>query len=152
MSSQQQSAKAKRRSSRIIRAAAPCTAGIAVIVLVAGAVYQYVCSRRDSQRYPPPGRLVDIGGYSLHLHCMGAGGITVVFDSGLSDDSLAWYKVQPAIAKRARACTYDRGGLGWSDPSPLPRTSRVMATELHTLCNKRMWIARMSSWVILLAE
>jgi pimeloyl-ACP methyl ester carboxylesterase len=57
----------------------------------------------------------------------------VVFDSGLSDDSLSWYKVQPEVAKHVRACTYDRAGLGWSDPSPLPRTSRAMATELHTL-------------------
>lgn len=104
-----------------------------LLVLFSGAAYQFIASRRDRRLHPAPGRLVDIGGYRLHLNCMGRGSPTVVFDSGLSDDSLTWYKVQPDVAKRVRACSYDRAGLGWSDPSPLPRTSRVMATELHAL-------------------
>jgi pimeloyl-ACP methyl ester carboxylesterase len=104
-----------------------------LLLLVSGAGYQFLSSRRDLRLHPAPGRLIDIGGYRLHLNCLGSGSPTVIFDSGLRDDSLAWYKVQPEVAKRERACTYDRAGLGWSDPSPLPRTSRVMATELHTL-------------------
>lgn len=30
-------------------------------------------------------------------------------------------------------CSYDRAGAGWSDPSPKPRTSCVIAEELHAL-------------------
>ena len=102
-------------------------------VLLAGASYQFFSNRRDLRLHPPPGQMIDIGGYRLHLYCTGQGLPTVVFDSGLSDDSITWYKVQPEIAKVARSCSYDRAGLGWSDPSPLPRTSRVVAEELHRL-------------------
>jgi pimeloyl-ACP methyl ester carboxylesterase len=41
--------------------------------------------------------------------------------------------VQPEIAKFTRVCSYDRGGLGYSDSSPRPRTSRVFVDELHRL-------------------
>jgi pimeloyl-ACP methyl ester carboxylesterase len=82
---------------------------------------------------PPPGQLVDVGGYRMHLYCVGQGAPTVVLDSGLGDSWLSWYKVQPAIAQFTRVCSYDRAGLGWSDPSPHPRTSKAIAEELHTL-------------------
>jgi pimeloyl-ACP methyl ester carboxylesterase len=106
---------------------------ILLVVLLAGASYQFFSNRRDLRLHPPPGQMIDIGGYRLHLYCTGQGLPTVVFDSGLSDDSITWYKVQPEIAKVTRSCSYDRAGLGWSDPSPLPRTSRVVAEELHRL-------------------
>jgi hypothetical protein len=100
---------------------------ILLIVLLAGASYQFFSNRRDLRLHPPPGQMIDIGGYRLHLYCSGPGLPTVVFDSGLSDDSITWYKVQPEIAKVTRSCSYDRADLGWSDPGPLPRTSRVVA-------------------------
>lgn len=43
------------------------------------------------------------------------------------------YLVQDEVSKSARICTYDRAGLGWSDPSPKPRTAEVITDELHTL-------------------
>jgi pimeloyl-ACP methyl ester carboxylesterase len=54
-------------------------------------------------------------------------------DSGLSDSSLSWYKVQPEVARFATVCSYDRAGLGWSDSSPKARNSDVFAEELHSL-------------------
>jgi pimeloyl-ACP methyl ester carboxylesterase len=69
----------------------------------------------------------------MHLYCVGQGSPTVVLESGLSDTWLDWYKVQPEAAKFVRVCSYDRAGVGWSDPRPGPRTARVMAEELHTL-------------------
>jgi len=97
--------------------------GLSGVLLGTGAAYQSLASRRDLRMHPAPGRMIDIGGYRLHLDCTGSGSPTVVFDSGLSDDSIAWYKVQPEVAKQTRACSYDRAGLGWSDPSPRPRIS-----------------------------
>jgi hypothetical protein len=32
-----------------------------------------------------PGRLVDVGGYRMHLYCVGDADPTVVLDSGLGD-------------------------------------------------------------------
>jgi pimeloyl-ACP methyl ester carboxylesterase len=82
--------------------------------------------------YARPGQLVDAGGFRLNLYCMGSGSPTVVFDSGWGDWAPAWSKVQPEIAKWARACSYDRAGAGFSDPGPMPRTSVHIAGELRT--------------------
>ncbi|HYB61136.1 MAG TPA: alpha/beta hydrolase [Methylomirabilota bacterium] len=110
-------------------------AGICLLLigLAAGAVYQAVASALDMMRNPAPGKLVDVGGFRLHINCAGQGEPAVIFDSGLADDSIAWYKVQPQVAKLTQACSYDRAGLGWSDPSPNPRTSTAMVKELHSL-------------------
>jgi pimeloyl-ACP methyl ester carboxylesterase len=83
--------------------------------------------------YPPPGQMVDVGGYRLHLYCQGEGSPTVVIEAGQGDFGLSWVRVQPEVATSARVCVYDRAGLGWSDPSPRPRTVAVMVDELHSL-------------------
>lgn len=57
----------------------------------------------------------------------------MILEAGLNDFYVTWAKVQPEIAKSTRVCSYDRAGLGWSQPSPNPRTSDVMAKELYTL-------------------
>lgn len=83
--------------------------------------------------YGPPGRLVSVGTHRLHIDCQGAGTPAVVFDAALGASSVSWSLVQPAIARLTRACTYDRAGMGWSDPGPLPRTAGRLADELHAL-------------------
>ena len=40
---------------------------------------------------------------------------------------------QKQIAQFARACWFDRAGLGWSDPSPVEQTSAAIAEDLHAL-------------------
>jgi len=86
--------------------------------------------------YARPGQLVDVGGFRLNLYCSGSGSPTVVFDSGWGDWAPAWSKVQPAVAKWTRACSYDRAGTGFSDPGPMPRTSVHIAKELHTALHR----------------
>lgn len=85
---------------------------------------------------PPPGVLVDIGGWRLHLNCQGAGSPTVVFESGAGDPGIVWGLVQPPVAQFTRACSYDRAGLAWSDPGPMPRTMRQVAYELRLLLTR----------------
>ena len=106
---------------------------VLLIIPLVGAVYQFAEYRTDIAKHPAPGKLIDIGGYRLHLLCNGTGSPTVVFEAGIGDDSLTWAGVQPTIAKITRACSYDRAGYGWSDPSPKPRDARTIAQELHTL-------------------
>src|SRR5690606_28471284 len=36
-------------------------------------------------------------------------------------------------ARFARVVTYDRAGLGWSDPAPGPRTAEAMVADLRAL-------------------
>src|SRR3954447_27034480 len=93
----------------------------------------------DAPPFPPPGRLIDVGGWRLHLNCSGAskeGQPTVILELGLGDFSVEWSLVQPRIAATARVCSYDRAGDGWSDLGPYPRTLHQIVYELHTLLER----------------
>lgn len=82
------------------------------------------------QTPPMPGRLVDIGGYRVHLNCTGSGSPTVfILGAGFSFD---WALVQPQVAKFATVCTYDVSGTAWSDPGP-ELTCRARVNEAHRL-------------------
>lgn len=83
--------------------------------------------------YARPHDTIDVGRRHLNLFCMGSGPRTVLFEAGGSDWSDVWALVQPAVAKHARACAYDRAGLGHSDPAPLPRAPEMIAQDLHAL-------------------
>ena len=102
-------------------------------LLLLGLISQAIANAVDAARYPAPGKLVDIGGYQLHINCTGTGSPTVILDAGLGGTSLDWSKVQPAVARFTRVCSYDRAGYGWSQTGPGPRTSQQIVTELHAL-------------------
>jgi pimeloyl-ACP methyl ester carboxylesterase len=121
-----------RRTRRVLLVFALVIASLALT----GFLYQTIGSAVDASSYPAPGRLIDVGGYRLHLYCTGTGrpgSPTVILDGGLGDTSLVWSKVQPGVASFTRVCSYDRAGYGWSDTGPLPRTAGRMVSELHTL-------------------
>ena len=88
---------------------------------------------------PPPGRLIDVGGWRLHLNCTGKAvpsQPTVILEAGVGDFSVEWSLVQPGVSAYARVCSYDRAGDGWSDLGPHPRTFHQIVYELHTLLEK----------------
>jgi pimeloyl-ACP methyl ester carboxylesterase len=121
---------------RVLRGLARGTAvTLALIVGLAavGASYEAIAAGGDAKAYPAPGRLVDVGGYRLHILCVGTGSPTVVLDAGLGGTSLDWNLVQAEIGNMAQVCSYDRAGMGWSDGGPQPRTPGQIARELHTL-------------------
>jgi pimeloyl-ACP methyl ester carboxylesterase len=100
-----------------------------------GASYEAIMAAGDATRYPPPGQLVDVGGYKLHIDCIGEGSPTVILDHVGAASSAQWGLVQPEIAKTTRVCAYDRAGFGWSEPGPAPRDAQQNMRELHTLLN-----------------
>ena len=83
-----------------------------------------------------PGRLVDVGGFRLHLHCSGSGTPAVVMDAALAGSSISWSLIQPDVSRLTRACSYDRAGFGWSDAGPMPRTAGRVADELRVLLDR----------------
>ncbi|HKW00772.1 MAG TPA: alpha/beta hydrolase [Vicinamibacterales bacterium] len=109
---------------------------LVALTALAGATYQWLATRQDLAAAPPPGRLVDTGGYRLHLWCTGDGSPAVILDTGLGGTSADWGFVQPDVARFTRVCSYDRAGMGYSDPGPSPRTARRIATELATLLDR----------------
>ena len=124
------------RGRRILRSVARGL-GVAVALIIglslAGAGYEAVAAQGDARAYPPPGQMVDVGGYRLHLLCVGTGGPTVVLDAGLGGTSLDWSLVQTEIGQTTQVCAYDRAGMGWSESGPEPRTPEQNARELHAL-------------------
>ncbi len=105
-------------------------------LMLIGVTYESLAEAADMRAYPPPGQMVDVGGYRLHINCTGTGSPTVVIESGWGDMSAGWGWVQPEVAKTTRVCTYDRAGMGWSEASPEPRAAREYAKELHILLAK----------------
>ena len=103
------------------------------VAIAAGVLYQLTSLFHERRSHPMPGRLVDVGGYRMHIDCIGQGSPTVVLDSGLGDSFISWQKVQPKIGQFVRVCSYDRAGMGYSEPSSHARTSLVFAEELHQL-------------------
>ena len=107
---------------------------VALLVLaVIGAIYQAIATELDERAYPPPSQLVDVGGHSLHINCIGQGSPTVILEAANFGMSAHWVRVQQQLAQTTRACAYDRAGLGWSERGPEPRDARQISSELHTL-------------------
>lgn len=107
----------------------------AVLLTVAalGAGYQWFATRRELTATPPPGTLVDVGGHRLHIWCMGSGSPAVILEGGLGGTFAGWGFVQPEVARFTRTCSYDRAGMGYSDPGPSPRTTQRASRELAKL-------------------
>ncbi|MBT2365741.1 alpha/beta hydrolase [Streptomyces sp. ISL-10] len=82
---------------------------------------------------PPLGGFQEIDGRRLFVHRSGSGGPAVVFLPGASAVGLDYFGVQQGVSQFTTAVVYDRGGTGYSDPLPLPRTAAAVATELHEL-------------------
>jgi pimeloyl-ACP methyl ester carboxylesterase len=81
------------------------------------------------QNSPSPlGKLVDVGGYRVHLYCTGTGSPTVVIVG--AGFSFNWGLVQPEVAKFAQVCSYDHSGIGWSDDGPKDSCS-LRINEVH---------------------
>jgi pimeloyl-ACP methyl ester carboxylesterase len=106
------------------------------LILLAGLLYQAIGSALDLRRYPAPGRLIDVGGHRLHMHTAGQGGPVVVLEAGIAASSVSWRLVQDRLAPFTTVISYDRAGLGYSDPSPQPRTIPNILKDFQTLLSK----------------
>ena len=106
------------------------------VVLVAAPLTAQVPERQGNKpqvELPPvPGRLIDIGGRRLHLLCSGAGSPTVILEAGASSFAIDWTLVQREVSRGNRTCSYDRAGMGWSDPTATENRASS-AVDLHTL-------------------
>lgn len=106
---------------------------MACLVLAVGWSYEKIGEARDATRYPP-GVMVDVGGYRLHLFCEGSGSPAVIIQVGSGEPALMFRPVQDEIAQMTRVCAYDPAGIGWSDPYPKPaQTFPERSAQLATL-------------------
>lgn len=98
-----------------------------------GGAYQRLGAAADAKAFPMPGQLVDVGGYRLHLHCMGEGSPTVVLEPGAGEMSSNHALLSQALSTQTRVCAYDRAGRGWSEPANTVQDGTHIAADLHTL-------------------
>jgi pimeloyl-ACP methyl ester carboxylesterase len=90
--------------------------------------------QHDSDHAPNvPGQMVDIGGYRMHLYCIGEGSPSVILLNGAGDIFADWALVQPHIARFTRVCSYDYAWEGFSDAGPVPITMRQQVFEAHLM-------------------
>jgi pimeloyl-ACP methyl ester carboxylesterase len=119
-----------------VRAVAILALGLAMLPVAVRAGDAAIPEDIEISLAAPPGRLVDVGGYRLHIHCRGHGSPVVVFDAGLGGFSIDWIYVQVLLDREATVCAYDRAGYGWSDPGPAPRDSDHIVEELALLLER----------------
>jgi pimeloyl-ACP methyl ester carboxylesterase len=82
--------------------------------------------RHSTHVTPPDGR-------RMNLYCEGAGSPTVILESGAGGGAWDWRFLQDAVARRTRVCSYDRAGLGGSDPGPAPRDASAIVADLEQM-------------------
>jgi len=106
-----------------------------VLLFLAACVAEKVSLAQLPEKYPPPGEMVDVGEYSLHLYCTGdpSAKPVVVVSPGSGSSVAHWPLVQPEVAKFTRICVYDRLGSGWSFGKPQGQTYQEEAEDVHTL-------------------
>jgi len=104
-----------------------------LILAAAGMVYQTAATEADRRNFPPPGNLIDVGGFKMHIHCEGEGNPTVILEAMSGGVSTQWGWIEPEVRKETRVCVYDRAGFGWSEPDPEAPTLGRTVRNLHTL-------------------
>lgn len=102
-------------------------------LVITGMLYQTAATEADRKNFPPPGNLIDVGGFKMHIDCEGMGNPTVILETLSGGTSSYWGWVQPEVAKKTRVCVYDRAGRGWSEPDPEPQSLARTVRNLHTL-------------------
>jgi|GEM_PF-1830195 len=108
-------------------------AALVIAVPLGGWLLQKQQEESQARQFPPPGKLVDVGGHRLHIYCLGQASEkpTVVFNADSGDSGLVFRKVQEQTAAFTRSCAIDRAGFGWSDPGLDDRGIVTTAKELH---------------------
>lgn len=100
---------------------------------IAGTAFNDLSVRHYRALLPVPGEFYSVNGYSMHLYCAGAGSPAIILETGRGGDWTDWGTIQPELQKVTRVCSYDRAGLGWSEPRPGPRDAAAAAEQLRAL-------------------
>lgn len=97
-----------------------------------------LCFRLFSTKPQPPGALVDIGEFKLHINSTGEKNEkpTLVIEGGGGMASEYYHWLSEGVKDSMRVVRYDRAGIGYSDASNTTRDPETIAHELHALLEK----------------
>jgi pimeloyl-ACP methyl ester carboxylesterase len=115
-------------------AAGVAAAGLLLLIVLS--IWSLTISRYQHAHNKVPGAFYSVDGRQMHLYCSGEGAPTIVIEAGLGRDWLDWQGVQPDLSRLTRVCTYDRSGLGWSEPRSGSHDAEAIAHQLHLLLDE----------------
>ncbi len=100
-----------------------------------GWAFERIGSRRDRARFHAPGQHVLVGDTRLHVRVRrGSGdGPVIVLEAGAGQWSSHMDSLVAPLNQLGTVVSYDRAGLGWSEPSSGDRSPTVAAQELAEL-------------------
>jgi pimeloyl-ACP methyl ester carboxylesterase len=115
--------------------------GVGWFVLVIGALltltssYHAISVVRMWARHPAPGRMIDVGGYEMHLLAEGEnnGKPTLVWVPGGHSAGYNFYNCHKIFREETRSILFDLPATGWSDVGPFPRTTSREVDEFHRM-------------------
>lgn len=107
-----------------------------LLLIGAAFLYEWFASSQAKKDFPPPGTLVQVGGYQLHIHKQGNGSPTILMEAGSGETSLSWRDIPAELAQHATVVTYDRAGYAWSESAPTERTGANIVKDLHAALEK----------------
>ena len=92
--------------------------GALVLLIGAAFVVSAVRTARAEAAYPPEGRIVTVNGTRVHAVVQGEGPDVVLIHGSSGSTRDFTFRLAPALADRYRVITFDRPGLGYTDPLP----------------------------------
>jgi pimeloyl-ACP methyl ester carboxylesterase len=104
--------------------------GAALALAALRHLWTLALARRE---HPAPGRLIDLGGYRVHLLAEGEvrdGRPPVLLFAGGHAGGHAIHHLHRALREDTRSILIDRPGTGWSDTGPFPRSTAREAEEV----------------------
>lgn len=121
---------------RIAKWSAGGVLALLLLLIVAGNIFGQYLLGYTRDHFPAPGKLIALQTHRLHMHCTGEGKPTVLLESGSGAWSTHWTLVQAKLAALTRVCSYDRAGLGWSEPGPKPYDIESAVRDLDELLTR----------------
>ncbi len=109
--------------------------GISIGSLLLLIILTGLCLRLVSPEAQPPGYLVDIGAFKLHINTTGerSSKPTLVIEGGMGASSEHYHWLSEGLKDSMRIVRYDRAGIGYSDACDTNRDPETIAHELHAL-------------------
>ena len=77
--------------------------------------------------------IVQVGNLRVETKVEGTGNPAVILESGFTGGLFPWGPIQTEVAKQTLVLSYERAGLGRSEPRPNPRNAKQIARELPAL-------------------
>lgn len=105
--------------------------GLLIIMLIFSTLYHNYQLKLETNKYPPPGKLVKVNKRNMHVYCAGKGDIALIFMSGhgTSSPSLDFKPLWMRMSDDYRVVVVERAGYGWSETSPVPRGIDIILEE-----------------------